>query len=185
MKAHTNENLRKEKVMKLRIAPLLVFAAITSAAYAADAPTPNLTPVATVKLVASPGDSIFAAKNHRHEYIYVAHASDKTVDVIDVSKPSSPRQLSGAAAERVRSAAKTVVISVPESPTTATARVLDVSDPNEPRIIAEFPNAISATKDNRKLIYVLDENSLRILSTASQQQDEEDDYWFRNAQTPG
>jgi hypothetical protein len=171
--------------MKFRIVSLLALAtALTSGAYAADAQMPNLNVLATVKITASPGDSIFAAKNHHHQYLYVTHARDKTVDVIDVSHPASPRQLSGWEATRALRAGRTAVISVPDTASTGTARVFDVSDPSEPRVIAEFPNAISATSDNRKLIYVLDENSLRILSTAPKQE-QNDDSWFWNAMTPG
>jgi hypothetical protein len=179
--------------MKLRIASssvlasLMLAGALTTAAYAADPTTPNLNVLGSVKVVASPGDTIFAAKNHHHEYVYVAHARDKAVDVIDVSDPSAPHQLTGHDAVRARRMGQTAVISVPETPTTTTARVLDISDPAEPRVVAEFPNAISATSDSRKLIYVLDENSLRVLDKAQSQPQGQDetDRWFRNATAGG
>jgi len=170
--------------MKLRIASLFVLAvAFASAAYAADVPASNYNVVSSVKISASPGDTIFAAKSHRHEYVYVTHARDKSVDVIDVSNPSSPRQLNGNEANRARRAAMTTVITPSDTP--GTARVVDVSDPNEPHVVAEFPNAISATSDSRDLIYVLDENSLRILSKTETQKQQQDDSWFWNAMTPG
>jgi hypothetical protein len=170
--------------MKVRIASLFLLGiTAATAAYAADARTPDLNVVASIRLAAAPGDTIFAAKSHRREYIYLTHAADKSVDVIDVTHPSSPRQLSGNDARRASRSAVTAMIGASETP--GTARVLDVSDPNEPHLVAEFPNAISTTSDNRKLIYVLDENSLRILSTNTAQQPAEDDSWFKNAMAPG
>jgi hypothetical protein len=174
----------KENIMKHRIATLVVLAAASlSAAYAADAPAPKLNELGSVKIMASPGDTIFAARNHRHEYIYVTHIADKSVDVIDVSNPSSPHQLTGNDAKRARGGALTAMVTSSETP--GTARVYNVSDPNEPQVVAEFPNAISATSDNRHLIYVLDENSLRILSAPQKEQPAQDDSWFWNAMTPG
>jgi hypothetical protein len=168
-----------------RIATIMIIAAAAFApvARAADVENPAIRVVGSVKLMAAPGDSIFAAKNHHHEYIYVAH-TDKTVDVIDVSNPAAPRQLTGTEAARARKAGQAAVISVPESAATSTAHVLDISDPREPRVVAEFPNAISTTSDGRKLIYVLDQDSLRILTTQPEEHSS-DDGWFRNAQTPG
>src|SRR5690242_15768839 len=167
-----------------RIATLAILAgAFAAASYAADAPAPSLNQVGSIRIMAAPGDSIFAAKSHRHEYVYVTHARDKSVDVIDVSNPSSPRQLNGNEANRARRAAMTTVITPSDTP--GTARVVDVSDPNEPHVVAEFPNAISATSDSRDLIYVLDENSLRILSKTETQKQQQDDSWFWNAMTPG
>jgi hypothetical protein len=168
--------------MRFRIATLFVLAStLAVTAYAADVQPPSLSVVGTLKIAAEPGDLIFAAKSHRHEYVYVAHARDKSVDVIDVSHPSSPRQLSGNDARR---ATRNAVIAMTNSPDTpGTARVLNVSDPNEPSIIAEFPDAISTTSDNRQLIYVLDQNSLRILTAAPAPA--EDDSWYKNAMTPG
>lgn len=168
-----------------RIASLVIIATATlaPAARAADVESSALRVVGTVKVTAMPGDSIFAAKSHHHEYIYVAH-TDKTVDVIDVSNPAAPRQLTGTEAARARRTGQTAVINVPETAATSTAHVLDISDPREPQVIGEFPNAISTTSDHRKLIYVLDQDSLRILTTKPEQQNS-DDGWFLNAQTPG
>jgi hypothetical protein len=185
VRSHEGKRKRpsKELNMKFRIASLLILAAAaTSAANAADAPSPNLNVVGAVSINAMPGDSIFAAKSHRHEYVYVAHVNDKTVDVIDVSNPANPRQLSGKDATRALQAKKTAGITVSDSPSPSTARVLDISTWNEARVLAEFPNAISTTNDNRKLIYVLDGNSLRIFSTTKPA---EDDSWFKNAMSPG
>jgi hypothetical protein len=151
--------------MKFRIATLLALAtALASGAYAADAHAPNLNTVGSVTVMASAGDSITAAKSHRHEYVYLTHAADRSVDVIDVSNPASPRRVSGKDAQRALSAR-------PASATAATAA---------------YPNAISAASDGHKFIYVLDENSLRVLSTKPvQDEQQEDDSWFWNAQTPG
>jgi len=166
-----------------RIATLAILAgAFAAASYAADAPAPSLNQVGSIRIMAAPGDSIFAAKSHRHEYIYVTHVRDNSVDVIDVSNPASPRQLTGNDARRARRNSLTSMLS--ESETPGTARVLDVNDPNEPMVVAEFPNAISATSDGRDLVYVLDQNTLRIL-TGTKHQQQEDDSWFWNAQTPG
>jgi hypothetical protein len=166
-----------------RIASLVILAgAFAATSYAADAPAPSLNQVGSIRIMAAPGDSIFAAKSHRHEYIYVTHARDKSVDVIDVTKPESPRQLTGDDAGRARRNALTSMLT--ESETPGTARVLDINDPNEPVVVAEFPNAISATSDGRDLVYVLDQNTLRIL-TGTKHQQQEDDSWFWNAQTPG
>src|ERR1700745_2628881 len=116
-----------------RIASLVILAgtALTSSVYAADAPPPKLNEVSSVKIAAGPGDSIFAARNHRHEYIYVTHAADKSVDIFDVSNPASPRQLNGNEAKRATRDALTSVITPADTP--GTAHVLDVSDPREPQ----------------------------------------------------
>jgi hypothetical protein len=168
--------------MKYRIATLFVLAStLAITAYAADVQPPKLNEVGSVKIAAEPGDLIFAARSHRHEYVYVAHARDKSVDVIDVSHPSSPRQLNGNDARRASRNAVIAMTNSPDAP--GTARVLNVSDPNEPLVIAEFPNAISTTSDNRQLIYVLDQNSLRILTAPPAAA--EDDSWYKNAMTPG
>jgi hypothetical protein len=170
--------------MKLRFASLLLLGiTAVTAAHAADVPASDLNVVSSIRLTAASGDTIFAAKSHRHEYIYLTHAADKSVDVIDVTDPSSPRQLSGNEARRASRNAVTAMISTSDTP--GTARVLDISDPSEPHVVAEFPNAISTTSDNRKLIYVLDQNSLRILSTKPAPQPAEDDSWFKNAMAPG
>lgn len=148
------------------IASLVVVAAglFAPAARAADVSTPEgVRVLGTVKINAAAGDSISAARRHHHDYVYVAHNSTGAVDVIDVSNPASPRQLGADRIKRARPGAETAVINV--AGVAATARILDLSDPGEPHVVAEFPDAISATSDRRKLIYVLGQDSLQILST--------------------
>jgi hypothetical protein len=159
-------SLQRRTNMKFRIASILALAiGFASAASAADAPTPNLYMVGSVSVTAARGDSITTAKTHHHEYVYVTHAADQSIEVIDVSNPTAPRQVSGKDEQRALS-----------------ARPVSAMAPT-----AAYPDAISATSDGRKLIYVLDENSLRILSTkpVQDEQQRQDDGWFRNAQTPG
>ena len=152
------------KITSLAVVAASLFA---PAARASDVPTNDSVRVlGTVKVNASAGDSISAARRHHHDYIYVAHNSTGAIDVIDVSDPASPRQLTGSGLKRARPGAKTAVINV--AGMAAAARIVDLSDLSEPHVLAEFPDAISATSDRRKLIYILGPDSLQILTTKPQ-----------------
>lgn len=148
--------------------------ALAPVARAADMPnTPNtpdgLRLLGSIKLNASPGDSIFTARTHRHDYVYVSHASDRPLDVIDVSDPTFPKLLSADRLKRARQSGLTTVVNANRAIATSTAQVVDFANPADPHVIAEFPNVISSTTDRRMLIYVLDNHSLRVLTTEPEQ----------------
>jgi hypothetical protein len=146
----------------------------------------HLKVLSTIKLMARPGDSISAGRSHHHDYIYVAHVHDQRVDIIDVSDPAMPREINRIDAKQAVNKGQTTTVRITETGA-GTARVLDLTDPNEPRVVADFPDAISATSDRRRLIYVLDRDSLRVLAPkeGKTEKQQEDDSWFRNAMTPG
>lgn len=107
----------------------------------------------------------------RREFIYVKQASQPGFTVIDVTKPKTPRVVS-----RISQRNLTILspgLAIAETPARSddnrtsaeTVRVLNVSDPANPRTIKTFEGVTGIVRDDaRKLIYVANRDGIWILS---------------------
>jgi len=119
-------------------------------------------------------------KENGKEYLYVQQASKLGFMVVDVSKPEKPNLLKQTAQTSQATAGNLAMVSpdvgiaeVPEkkpnslassSHPTETVRVLDLSDPRNPKTLQEFNGVTSLLPDgNHGLIYLTNNEGLWIL----------------------
>jgi hypothetical protein len=109
-------------------------------------------------------------------YIYVQHAKDEGVSIIDVSKPSQAKTLGviswpdPAASSRMNVTGNLAVIAESQmlpmrSSTSNDDLVLwDLSNPAAPRVVKRFTGVVKWLQDERNFIYVLNGDGLWVVS---------------------
>jgi hypothetical protein len=109
-------------------------------------------------------------------YIYVQHAKDEGVSIIDVSKPSQAKTLGviswpdPAASSRMNVTGNLAVIAESQmlpmrSSTSNDDLVLwDLSNPAAPRVVQRFTGVVKWLQDERNFIYVLNGDGLWVVS---------------------
>jgi len=151
--------------------------------YAKDQPKPTDVPasvIAHLPLPQATGDQMFLQKEGGKEYLYVQQASRLGYMVVDVSKPEKPNLLKRAAQSNQATSGNVQMVSpdvaIAETPEkkpnaissskhpTETVRVLDLSDPRNPKTLQEFDEVTSILPDgNHGLIYLTNNEGLWIL----------------------
>jgi hypothetical protein len=138
------------------------------------------TVIAHLPLPQATGNQMLLQKEEGKQYLYVQQASKQGFMVVDVSKPEKPNLLKRTAESNRATAGNLELVSpdvaiaeMPEKkPTTLTSnshptetvRVLDLSDPRNPKTIQEFNGVTSVLPDgNHGLVYLTNNEGLWIL----------------------
>jgi hypothetical protein len=138
------------------------------------------TVIAHLPLPQATGDHMLLQKENGKQYLYVQQASKRGFMVVDVSKPEKPNLLKRTAQSEQATSGNMEIISpdvaIAEMPEkkpadlsssnhpAETVRVLDLSDPHNPKTLQEFSGVTSILPDgNHGLIYVANSDGLWIL----------------------
>jgi len=163
----------------------VVFGFLLSLAYAKDQPPPKPTDVpatviAHLPLPVSTGSQMFLQKQNDRDYLYVQQATKQGYLVVDVSHPDKPSLLKRTAQSNPATAGNLEMISpdvaiaeAPEkTPTTLSSsnhptenvRVLDLTDPRNPKVLQEFNGVTSILPDGgHGLVYITNDQGLWVL----------------------
>ena len=171
------------------VAALLVFFVVispgASAKHRAAKPAPQ--PASVIAHLALPGAAVSQLELQQHgnkQYLYVEQASKEGFAVVDVTKPDQPNVIRNEAWPNQASAGKLQLVSArlalaeaPDTPmaetnsSTETLKVLDLSDPANPRTILTFSGVTSTLADDaRSLVYITNREGLWILKHLSEQE---------------
>jgi len=163
----------------------IVTVLLTALASAKDEPPKKPTDVpatviAHLPLPLATGSQMFLQREEGKHYLYVQQASKQGYMVVDVTKPEKPNLLKRTAAPNQATAGNVQMVSpdvaiaqAPEKTSdfffnntepTETVRILDLSDPRNPKTIQEFDGVTSLLPDGgHGLIYVTNNQGLWIL----------------------
>ena len=152
---------------------------------AAEQPTPKPTDVPAVVIAHLPlpqatGSQMLLQRENSKQYLYVQQAAKQGFMMVDVSKPEQPSLLKRTAESNQATTGNLQIVSpdvaiaeAPEkTPTTLassnhpteTVRVLDLSDPRNPKTLETFNKVTSLLPDGRHgLIYLTNNDGLWIL----------------------
>ena len=166
-------------------AVLSVLFAVVGLASAKDQPPPRPTEVpatviAHLPLPQATGNQMLLQKENGKNYLYVQQASKQGFMVVDVSNPEKPDLLKRTAAPNQATAGSLEMVSpdvaIAEAPEktpstltstnhpTETVRILDLSDPRNPKTLQEFNGVTSLLPDgNHGLIYLTNNEGLWVL----------------------
>jgi hypothetical protein len=166
------------------IAVLALFVVLATASPANDPPKkPTDVPATVIAHLPLPqptGNQMLLQKEEGKQYLYVQQASKQGFMVVDVSKPEKPNLLKRTAQSNQATAGNlemvTPDVAIAEAPEkkpntltssnhpTETVRVLDVSDPHNPKTLQEFNGVTSLLPDGgRGLIYLTNNEGLWVL----------------------
>jgi hypothetical protein len=165
------------------ILSLLLLPALSAVANDQPAPKPTDVPatvIAHLPLPQATGSEMMLQKEHGKEYLYVQQAAKPGYMVVDVSHPEAPSLLkrvpgSNQATEGdIKMVTPTTAIAetpekTPETLSsskhvTETVRVLDLSDPKDPKTLETFTKVTSTLADGRHgLLYVANNDGLWVL----------------------
>jgi hypothetical protein len=174
-------------IMRNRMSsPLVLMAFLAAMAPGADAKhraaTPSQQPatvVAHVPLAAFPTNRMNLQENGGKQYLYISANSSQGVTVVDVTNPSQPNVIRQLAFPNQASSGRLQLVSGglalaegPDSgsmatdpvPSTRTVKVLDLSDPANPRAILSFSGVTSTLNDEaHNLVYITNSEGLWIV----------------------
>ncbi len=129
--------------------------------------------VAHIPLSSGPVTRFFTTQHLSSSYLYAAHASGGGAALIDITKAGSPALLADAAGISVPGSLAVVagtsalVASAPEVPAASvpeTIRVIDMSDPHQPKVAREFTGVTAMNRDDRRgLIFLANPEGVWIL----------------------
>jgi hypothetical protein len=158
---------------------------VASLALASDQPAPKPTDVPAIVIAHLPlpqatGSQMLLQKEESKQYLYVQQASKQGFMVVDVTKPEHPSLLKRTAESNQSTAGNLQMVSpdiaiaeAPEkTPTTLTSsnrptetvRLLDLSDPRNPKTLETFNKVTSLLPDGRHgLIYLTNDEGLWVL----------------------
>ena len=155
----------------------------SSAKHGASKPTPE--PASVIAHVALPGITVRQLdlqQNGSKQYLYVEEVSKDGFAILDVTKPGQPDFIKSEAWPNEASTGKLQMVSgqlaSAEAPDvtvetvfrTETLKVLDLSDPANPRTILTFSGVTSTlTDDAHNLVYITNSDGLWILKHQSEQ----------------
>jgi len=137
------------------------------------------TVIAHLPLPQATGNQMLLQKENGKNYLYVQQALKQGFMIVDVTKPDRPNLLKRTAESSQATAGNMEMVSPnvaiaetpenkPASPTrrdhpTATVRVLDLSDPQNPKTLQEFSGVTSLLDGGHGLIYLTNNQGLWIL----------------------
>jgi hypothetical protein len=164
---------------------LSLFGILASLALSSEQPATKPTDVpatviAHLPLPQATGNQMLLQKENAKQYLYVQQASKQGFMIVDVTKPEKPSLLKGSAQSDQATAGDLDMVSpnvaiaqAPEktsstltsnSRPTETVRVLDLSDPRNPKTLETFTKVTSLLPDGTHgLIYLTNNNGLWIL----------------------
>lgn len=164
---------------------LSVLLVVVGSASAKDQPPPKPTEVpatviAHLPLPQAAGNQMLLQRENGKNYLYVQQASKQGFMVVDVTKPEKPDLLKRTAAPNQATAGNLEMVSpdvaIAEAPEktpgtltstnrpTETVRILDLSDPRNPKTLQEFSGVTSLLPDgSHGLIYLTNNEGLWVL----------------------
>jgi hypothetical protein len=162
---------------------LALFCSLSQVAAKDQPPKPTDVPATVIAHLTLPqptGAQMLLQKENGKNYLYVQQASKQGFMVVDVSKPDRPNLLKRAAGSNQSTAGNLQMVSpavaiaeAPEiKPTTLTSsnhpsetvRILDLSDPRNPKTLQEFNGVTSLLPDGAHgLIYLTNNEGLWVL----------------------
>ncbi|MGA7918633.1 MAG: hypothetical protein WCA38_03105 [Candidatus Acidiferrales bacterium] len=169
-------------------AALLAFFVVMSPGASAKhrAAKPALPPasvVAHLTLNAAAVSQLELQQHGNKQYLYVEQASKEGLAIVDVTKPDQPILIKSDAWPNQASTGKLQLVSgqlalaeasgtaTAETISTETLKVLDLSDPANPRTILTFSGVTSTLADDaRSLVYITNSDGLWILKHQSEQE---------------
>jgi hypothetical protein len=162
-----------------------VFLAVVALAYAKDEPPKKPTDVpatviAHLPLPQATGNQMLLQRENGKNYLYVQQASKQGFMIVDVSKPDRPTLLKRTAESSQATAGNLEMVSpdvaIAEAPEktpatvtssnhpTETVRVLDLTDPRNPKVLQSFAGVTSILPDgSHGLIYLTNNEGLWVL----------------------
>jgi hypothetical protein len=171
------------------VAVLLAFFVVISLGASAKCRAAKPAPQAAslIAHLALPGAAVIQLDLQQHgnkQYLYVERASKEGFAIVDVTKPDQPNVIKRAAWPNQASAGKLQRVSsrlalieatgtaMPEiNSSSETLKVLDLSDPANPRTILTFAGVTSTLADDaRSLVYITNSEGLWILKHLSEQE---------------
>jgi hypothetical protein len=171
------------------VAALLAFFVVMSPGASAKhrAAKPALSPATVVAHLTLHGAAVSQLELQQHgnkQYLYVEQASKEGFAIVDVTKPDQPNLIKSESWPNQASTGKLQMVSgrlaLAEASDTATAettsstetlKVLDLSDPANPRTILTFSGVTSTLADDaRSLVYITNSEGLWILKHQSEQE---------------
>jgi hypothetical protein len=177
------QTFRSSTVQILFLALALLPASVSSAAAKDQAPKPTDVPatvIAHLPLPQATGSEMLLQKENGRNYLYVQQASKQGFMVVDVTKPEKPSLLRRTAESNPATAGNLQMVSpdvaIAEAPEkkagtlassnhpTETVRVLDLTDPRNPKTLQEFNGVTSLLPDGgHGLVYLTNNQGLWIL----------------------
>ncbi|MGA8623099.1 MAG: hypothetical protein WB660_31805 [Candidatus Sulfotelmatobacter sp.] len=109
-------------------------------------------------------------------YLYVQHAKDEGISIIDISEPAQPKAVAitpwpdPAVSSRMNVTGDLAIIAENMNPETRSSTsnddlvVWDLSNPASPRIVQRFSGVVKWLQDERNFIYVLNGDGLWVVS---------------------
>jgi hypothetical protein len=114
-------------------------------------------------------------------YLYVEHSKDQGISIIDISKPTQPKEVGvipwpdPALSGRMSLTGALAIIAesevLPMHSITSTDDLVfwDVSNPAAPRVVQKFSGVVKWLQDERRFIYVLNGDGLWVVSEPADQ----------------
>jgi hypothetical protein len=156
---------------------------LASLALASGSPKPTDVPatvIAHLPLPQAPGSQMLLQKENGKQYLYVQQAGKQGFMVVDVSKPDKPNLLKQTPGSNSSTAGNLEMVSpsvaIAEAPEknsstltssthpTETVRVLDLTDPKNPKTLETFNKVTSVLPDSgHGLIYLTNDEGLWVL----------------------
>jgi hypothetical protein len=173
------------KSIRGSVVPSAIAAILVTLSLAKDEPLKKPTDVpatviAHLPLPQATGNQMLLQKENGKDYLYVQQASKQGFMIVDVTKPEKPNLLKRSAESNHATAGNLEMVSpdvaIAEAPEktpstltssnhpTETVRVLDLSDPHNPKTLQEFSGVTSLLPDGgHGLIYLTNNEGLWIL----------------------
>ena len=134
-------------------------------------------------------DMAMQKKGNDKYYLYVQHAKDQGISIIDVSRPAQPKAIAlipwpRAAVSSSMSVSGDLAIIAGnavlggEGSTPEDDLILwDLSNPSAPRVVQEFSGVVKWLQDERNFIYVLNADGLWVISKPPESPAEQSGSW--------
>jgi len=136
--------------------------------------------IAHLPLATPPGNEMVLQKNNNKQYLYIQAASKQSYTIVEVTKPEFPSFVNASAPSKDEPAGKLGIVGhdlgISEVPTadakavrsstnhTETVKILDLTDPEHPKVLQTFTGVTSILPDgNRGIIYLTNNDGLWIL----------------------
>lgn len=177
------QTIRSSAIRNLLLAMGLLLVSVSAALAKDQTPKPTEVPatvIAHLPLPQATGSEMLLQKENGKNYLYVQQASKQGFMVVDVTKPDRPNLLKRTAESNPTTSGDIQMISpdmaIAEAPEkkpgtltssshpTETVRLLDLSDPRNPKTLQEFTGVTSLLPDGgHGLVYLTNNQGLWIL----------------------
>lgn len=129
-------------------------------------------------------DMAMQNKGNDKVYLYVQHSRDQGISVIDIGKPTEPKNLGvipwpdPAMSSRMNVTgdlaiiAETSVLPMRSSASNDDLVLWDLSNPAAPRVVQRFSGVVKWLQDDRHFVYVLNDEGLWVVSKPADRQPE-------------